>query len=145
MKPKLLLRLASVVMLLHTIGHTMGAITWDEAPNKALANVIQGMKSEYFDFFGRQVSLGMFFQGYGYSMICVLLLIVIILLLCANHIADAMTQKLLPFLVAFLSLFAVIEWIWFFPMPAAMSSVAALLTFLGYFKSRRIAKKESDQ
>ncbi len=140
MKPKLLLRLASLVMLLHTIGHTMGALTWDQAPNTALANVIRGMKSEHFDFFGRQVSLGMFFQGYGYSMICVLLLIVATLWISARNPIDTMTQQLLPYLITFLALFAVIEWIYFFPMPAAMSSVAAVLTFLGWWGSKKAIK-----
>jgi hypothetical protein len=140
MKPKLLLRLASVVMLLHTIGHTIGALTWDKAPNPALATVIQGMKNEHFAFFGRQVTLGMFFQGYGYAQIGVLLLIVVTLLLCANNITDKLTQKLLPYLIAYLLFFAIIEWIYFFPMPATMSSVAAFLTMLGYRGSVKAVK-----
>ncbi len=137
MKPKLLLRIASIIMLLHTLGHTMGALTWDQAPNKPIANVLQGMKSDHFDFFGRQVSLAMFYQGYGYGMIGVLLLIVVVLWLSANNITDIMTQKLLPWLIAFLAFFAIDEWIWFFPMPAIMSSVAAVLVFVGYLGSRR--------
>ena len=36
MKPKILLRIASILMLLHTAGHTMGALTWKEAPNAAV-------------------------------------------------------------------------------------------------------------
>jgi hypothetical protein len=138
MKPKLLLRLAGVVMLMHTIGHTMGALTWDHAPNKPVANVLAGMKAEHFDFFGRQVTIAMFYQGYGYSMIGVLLLISVILWRAGSYVNDKMTQSILPFIGIFLIIFAIIEWIYFFPMPAALSSVAAMLTLMGHNSSRAL-------
>src|ERR1700758_563777 len=130
MNPKLLLRVASVVMMLHTIGHSIGALTWKQAPNAAIAKVVQAIEANYFDFYGRQVSLGMFFQGYGIGMIFVHLLIVVTLWLLSGYPDNVVTQKLLPVLIIFLVCFAVSEWIYFFPMPATMSSVAALVTAL---------------
>ena len=137
MKPKLLLRIASIVMLLHTVGHTLGALTWKQAPNDTIAKVVQGMEQNYFDFLGRQVSLGMLFQGYGVEMIFVLLLLVSILWLLGNFIENLLSQKLLPLLFFFLVCFAACEWIYFFPVPAIMSSIAALLVLIAYLGSKK--------
>ena len=65
MRPKILLRIASVIMLLHMLGHTMGALTWKDAPNAAVKQVIDGMLGNRFDLMGRSVSIGDFFAGYG--------------------------------------------------------------------------------
>lgn len=132
MKNKLLLRIASVVMLLHTIGHSFGAFTWKEAPNSTVAGVIQGMDNTHFDFFGRQVTLGLFFQGYGVEMIAVYLFITLLLWLSGTYLQDKMTRKLLPLLMALLLFFAAAEWVYFFALPAALTTVAALLTIVAY-------------
>lgn len=137
MKPKLLLRIAAGVMLLHTIGHTFGALTWKNAPNKAVADVIQGMESNRFEFLGRQVTVAEFYEGYGIALIFVLLLISITLWLAGGNTGDRLTRRLLPWLSAFLVCFSVTEWIWFFPMPAIMSMVAALLTIGAYWGIRK--------
>jgi hypothetical protein len=139
MKPKLLLRIAAAVMLLHTIGHSMGALTWKQAPNKAIADVIRGMEDNRFDFIGRQVTLADFFQGYGIGNIFVLLLITITLWLLGGNTQDRLTRKLLPFLIVFLVCFSLTEWIYFFPMPSIMSLVAAILSLLAYRRIRQFA------
>ncbi|MEP6612458.1 MAG: hypothetical protein ABJA76_11250 [Mucilaginibacter sp.] len=88
MKPKLLLRIASILMLLHTAGHIMGALTWAEAPNAAVAQVVKGMQTEHFAFMGRQATLGLFFNGYGFINIGVLLLIFALLWLFSGDAAN---------------------------------------------------------
>ena len=65
MKAKLLLRIAAAMMLLHTIGHTMGTLTWKQAPNNAVAQVVSGMQNNHFDFMGRSSSLAGFYEGFG--------------------------------------------------------------------------------
>lgn len=82
---KIALRIAAVLMLLHTAGHTMGALTWKEAPNSRVAAVVSGMETEHFDFMGRSLTLASFFNGYGYSMIGVLLLVSILLWLLSTE------------------------------------------------------------
>jgi hypothetical protein len=124
-------------MLLHTMGHSFGAFTWNQAPNKAVADVIQGMGSNRFPFLGWQVTLAGFYQGYGYSLIFVLLLISITLWLAGGNPTDRMTRRLLTFMVAFLVSFSICEWIWFFPMASILSMLAAILSLLAY---RRIAQ-----
>ncbi|MGF7079373.1 LIC_13387 family protein [Mucilaginibacter sp. UYCu711] len=93
MKAKILLRIGSVIMLLHTLGHTMGALTWKEAPNAAVKQVVDGMLNNRFDFMGRSASIGDFYTGYGYTMIGVLLLIAVLLWLLS-------TQPSLPVILA---------------------------------------------
>lgn len=122
MKAKLLLRIASIIMLLHTIGHTMGALSWKDAPNAAVAQVIAGMQSQHFEFMGRSVSLANFYVGYGISMIFVLLLVSVLLWLLAVNPVKNMLVALGLFLLAF----AVCEYIYFFPMAAAFSLTAAI-------------------
>lgn len=133
MRAKLLLRIAAILMLLHTMGHTIGALTWKDAPNPAVGLVVSGMQSQHFDFMGRSVTLAGFFEGYGFTMIGVLLLVTIFLWLFSSQSTNPLTKSLLPVLAAFLLVMGVIEYIYFFPFVAAFSffgglcSVAALV------------------
>jgi hypothetical protein len=132
MKAKTLLRTGSVIMLLHTLGHTLGALTWKEAPNAAVKQVVDGMLNNRFDFMGRSASIGDFYAGYGYTMIGVLLLIAVLLWLLS-------TQPSLPVILAlglFLLFMGVIEFIYFFPFAAAFSLLAGIATLLAYRKSK---------
>jgi len=131
MKPKIPLRIASGLMLLHTIGHTMGALTWKQAPNARVAAVINGMQTEHFDFMGKSVSLGSFFEGYGFSMIGVLLLLTVLLGLQSA----APDRKMVLPLSLFQLFMAIIEIIYFFPFAAVISLLAGIFTLYAYFKS----------
>ncbi|MES2375968.1 MAG: hypothetical protein V4553_05300 [Bacteroidota bacterium] len=133
MKAKILLRTGSIIMLLHTMGHTVGALTWKEAPNVATKQVVDGMLNNRFDFMGRAVSFGDFYAGYGYTMIGVLLFISVLLWLLS-------AQPSLPVMLALgllLLFMGVIELIYFFPFAAAFSLLAGLVTLLAYWKLRR--------
>ncbi len=131
MKPKLLLRIASGIMLLHTLGHTMGALGWKDAPNAAVKQVIDRMQTTHFDFMGRSSTLANFYAGYGYIMIGVLLFISILLWqLSTNSIRSIVLS--LGILLLFM---AVLEYIYFFPMAAAFSLLAGLATLIAGSKS----------
>jgi hypothetical protein len=124
MKAKILLRIAAIIMLLHTIGHTIGALTWRDAPNAAVKQVIDGMLNNRFNFMGRLASIGDFYTGYGYSMIGMLLLISVLLwLLSANPNGGIILA--LGFFLVFLG---IIEFIYFFPFAAALSLLAGIAT-----------------
>ena len=131
MTAKVLLRIASILMLLHTAGHTMGALTWDQAPNGKVAAVVAGMKAEHFDFGGRSVSLAGFFSGYGFSMIGVLLLVSFVLW----SLAAEPNRRFILLFGLFLMFFGSCELIWFFPFAAAFSLLAGLFTLIAYGKS----------
>jgi hypothetical protein len=131
MNAKLFLRIAAVVMLLHAVGHTMGALSWKKAPNTAVAQVINGMQNQHFDFMGRSASLADFYNGYGISMIFVLLLVSVLLwLLAANPV-----KNMLVTLGLFLLALAVCEYVYFFPFAAAFSLTAAICVWLARLKT----------
>ncbi|MFC0518046.1 hypothetical protein ACFFGT_27780 [Mucilaginibacter angelicae] len=130
MKPKFLLRIAATAMLLHTAGHTLGALTWQQAPNQKIAAVISGMQTEHFEFMGRSVTLAGFFMGYGIIMIFVMLFITTILWLLSDNPIKTITLALALLLLAT----AVSEYIYFFPLPALLSSIAAICTAWAYLK-----------
>ena len=136
MKAKVLLRTASVIMLLHTLGHVIGAITWKDAPNAAVKQVIDGMLSNRFDFIGRSASIGDFYAGYGYSMIGVLLLVSILLWLLSAE----PNRRFILALGLFLLFLAIVEFIYFFPLPAVLSLLAGIATLLAYGRSKLIIK-----
>lgn len=133
MKPKLLLRIAAILMFLHTIGHTFGALSWKNAPNSFVGQVIAGMQKNHFGFMGRSVTLASFYEGYGYMMILVYLLSSILLWLLAADSNNPLSAKLLPVLSVFLLLIAIIEYIYFFPFAAAFSLLAGLCTLFALF------------
>jgi len=131
MKAKVLLRIASVLMLLHTLGHTVGAMTWKNAPNAAVKQVVDGMLGNHFDFGGKSVTIGDFYAGYGYSMIGVLLLVSILLWLLSAE----PNKRFILALGLFLLFLAIVEFIYFFPLPAVLSLLAGAATLIAYGRS----------
>jgi hypothetical protein len=131
---KLALRIAAILMLLHTAGHTMGALTWKNAPNARVAAVVTGMENEHFDFMGRSLTLASFFNGYGFIMIGILLLISILLWL----LSSAPVRSMILLLGLFLVFMAIMEFIYFFAFAAAFSLLAGISTLFAYQKSKAL-------
>jgi hypothetical protein len=131
---KIALRIAAVLMLLHTAGHSMGALTWKNAPNVRVAAVVNGMENEHFDFMGRSLTLASFFNGYGYSMIGVLLLVSVFLWLLSSE----PNKRLIAVLGLFLLFLAIIEFIYFFLFAAVFSLLAGISTLFAYQKSKAL-------
>ncbi|WPU91555.1 hypothetical protein SNE25_19745 [Mucilaginibacter sabulilitoris] len=121
------LRIASILMLLHTFGHIVGAFTWKKAPNPSIQKVVDDMQSNHFAFMGKQVSLGSFFDGFGFTMIGVLLLLTIILWQLPER------KFILP-IGLFLLFMGIIELIYFFPFAAAFSLLAGILTLYAFIQ-----------
>jgi len=131
---KTALRIAAILMLLHTIGHTIGAITWKKAPNLTIQKIVDDMQSNHFIFMGRSVSLGLFFEGYGFIMIGVLLLLTIMLWLQPE-------RKFILTIGLFLLFMGVIELIYFFPFAAAFTLGAAIATLYAFVKGKPLEIK----
>ena len=117
-------------MLLHTIGHCFGALSWKQAPNAKVQQIVDGMQSNHFAFMGRNASIGLFYEGYGISMIFVLIMIAVLLWLLASNYQYAIVAVLAIFLGAL----AITEFIYFFPFAAANTLLAGLLTGITLFK-----------
>ena len=139
MKPKLLLRLASVIILLHALGHTMGVYTWKKPASHVPQELVKQMVDQRFQFMGADRSMAEFYDGFGYASTIALLLIVFLL-----WIISGLTEKnpgvsvkiLLPVLI-FLVLFGLDELIFFFPFATALTIVSALLTLLAIISLKK--------
>lgn len=128
MQHKIFLRIAAAIMLLHTLGHTLGAFTWKNAPTAKVALLIKGMENEHFNFMGRQASLAAFYSGYGIIMIFVLLMVTILLwLLSINPV-----RSILVVLGVFMVALALCEYVYFFPFAAVFSLAAACCVWIAY-------------
>jgi hypothetical protein len=89
------------------------------------------MQNEHFNFMGRSLTLASFFDGYGFTMIGVLLLLAILLWLLSTD----PNRKMLVALGLFLLFMGTCELIWFFPFAAAFSLLAGILTLIAYKRS----------
>ena len=122
MKHKTWLRIAAVLMLLHTIGHTLGTLSWKDAPNAAVAATINAMQTNQFLFMGVKVSIAGFYVGYGITLVFVLLMISIMLW----HLAANYQPFMVAVLTVFLLIMATTEVIYFFPLAAALSGLSGI-------------------
>ena len=130
MRPKLLLRIAAVIMLLHALGHTMGVITWKKPESHVPPDLVKQMVEQRFIFMGSDRSIADFYDGFGYASTIALLLIVFLLwhvsgLTQANA---GIARKILIPVLLFLIFLAIDELIFFFPFAASFTLVSAALT-----------------
>ncbi len=60
MKPKILLGVAAILMLLHAIGHTVGVHSWKNPVDPKHEAVISAMVNDSYLFMGKLGSMGKF-------------------------------------------------------------------------------------
>jgi hypothetical protein len=136
---KLLLRIAAIIMLLHSIGHTVGFSNWQNPNGKVPADVVQKMQDTHFLVQGKDTTMAASFSGNGYMVSIFLLLIVSILWRFSNRTGkDAFNILLLTGLA--IALLVVVEFLFFFPMVAMLSFTAATLVFISILKINKIAQ-----
>lgn len=129
MSSKLLIRIAAALMLLHTIGHCMGVFG---KLDPSTVPVMNAMKSQSFPFMGRSCTLADFYNGYGFTMIFVLVLVSALLWILSAEAQKSKAAVLqLRLIAGFILVMAVIEYIYFFPFAAGISLLASILTSVG--------------
>jgi hypothetical protein len=130
---KLLLRISAIIMLLHSIGHTVGFSNWQSPNGKVPVEVVRTMQDTHFLVRGKDTTMAASFSGSGYMVSIFLLLLVSILWTISNRTGkDASTIALLTGIA--LALLVVVEFLFFFPMVAMLSLTAATLVFISLFK-----------
>ena len=140
MKPKLLLRIASLLMLFHAMGHTMGVYGWKDPVNPQHEAVIQGMVNDSYLFMGKLGGMGKFYEGFGYACTIAMLLIVAILWL-ASDVTEAtasLVRKILIVMTVILLAWGIDEMIFFFPFAASFTFLSALLTIVAILNLKKI-------
>jgi len=130
MRPKLLLRIAAVLMLLHAVGHTLGTLNSSEPPNHRVGLVIKGMETEHFSFMGRTTTLAQTFNGYGIILIFVLLLNSMQLWL----LAATPNKTMVLTLAVYLLITSCFEYIYFFPFATLFTMLAGITSLFAYYK-----------
>jgi hypothetical protein len=135
MKPKLFLRIASVLIFVHAIGHSFGHLGWKKAHDPVQQEVISQMTEHKFAFMGKTRSMGEYFDGYGYACSLALFLIGTILwIVSADN--SASSKKIILAVSICLAGWGTDELVWFCPAAAIMTLIAALLSLLAFFNMR---------
>ena len=136
MTTTLLLRIASVISLVFTAGHSLGGLKkWSPMGDN---DVLRTMTAVYFDTRGAHRSYLDFFMGFGWS-ISVAMLLQTLLLWQMASLARTDVAHVRPMIAVFaLATFAtgIIAWRFIFPMPALFSSVLTITLVAAYVVAR---------
>jgi hypothetical protein len=132
MTTTLLLRIASVISLVFTAGHTFGGLRkWSPMGEN---EVLKAMTEVRFDTMGANRSYLDFFMGFGWS-ISVLMLLQTVLLWQLASLARADPARVRPMIAAFglaTLVSGVIAWRFIFPIPALFSSALLIVLLAAY-------------
>ncbi len=133
----LLLRIAAIISLLFTAGHTMGGLKkWSPMGENA---VLKAMTDVRFDTMGANRSYFDFFMGFGWSLSVAMLLQSILLWQMAT-LARTDAASVRPMIAVFaLAQLAsgIIAWRFIFPVPALFSAVLLVVLVAAFVVARR--------
>jgi len=131
-----LLRIASVISLAFTAGHSLGGLQkWSPMGEN---EVLKAMTAVHFDTMGARRSYLDFFMGFGWS-ISVAMLLQTVLLWQLASLAHPNPAQVRPMIAVFaLAPLAggVIAWHFIFPIPALFSGALATVLAAAYFVAR---------
>jgi hypothetical protein len=132
----LLLRIASIISLLFTAGHTLGGLKkWSPMGNN---EVLEAMTTVHFKTMGASRSYLDFFMGFGWS-ISVAMLMQTVLLWQMASLARVNTAGVRPMIavIALATLVSgLIAWRFIFPVPALFSGVLLAVLATAYVVAR---------
>ena len=135
-----LLRVASVLTLLHCIGHTIGGVfSVDAPPGTKEGAVVSTMKSNQFDVMGATRSFWDFFIGYGLTISVSELLQAVVFWQLAG-LAKADPLRMRPIIAVFLLAnlgFAILAWRYFFLPPLLGDLLIAIALALAWVRAGR--------
>ncbi|HTD39792.1 MAG TPA: hypothetical protein VK671_04170 [Mucilaginibacter sp.] len=131
MKPKLLLRIAAILILIHGVLHTMGFSQWKQDPDPARHEVIKQMTGQKLPFMGTSRNMGEYYDGFGYSCSIALILIALLLWIVSGELSSnpSLAKKVILVISFSLLVWATDELIYFFPFAAGLTLVASVCGF----------------
>lgn len=137
MTTTLLLRIASVISLLFTAGHTLGGLKkWSPMGEN---EVLKAMTTVRFEAMGVNRSYLDFFMGFGWS-ISVAMLLQTVLLWQMASLAKTDAARVRPMIATFALatlVSGVIAWRFIFPVPALFSAVLLIVLVAAYVIAQR--------
>ena len=133
MKPKLLLRIAAILIFIHAVLHTIGFSGWKNDP--ARREVIQQMTGQKLPFMGASRSMGEYYDGFGYASTIALLLIAFTLWVTSGELTSntSLAKKVIMILALGLLSWGADELIYFFPFAAGITLLACVCSFWSLF------------
>ncbi len=129
MTTKVLLRIAAVLLVIHTLGHLMGHLGWDKPEDKKMQAVVDAMHSYSAAFMGAHKSMADYYNGYSlmmFGLFGMTISLLWILSIDAEKQMNIVRRLLYPVAIAYL-FFGAIEFGYFFPFAGAISSLVGLL------------------
>lgn len=140
MKPKFLLSIASVIIVLHAVGHSFGMAGWTEAETDEQKMVVHAMSDHRFSFMGAVHSFADSFNGFGWIGEVSLLLVAYLLWFTGSIGVPQpqISRKLSAALFISLLLQSVMEFKYFFPAAYIMTFIAALLTGISFLLTKKV-------
>jgi hypothetical protein len=140
MKPKLLLRIAAVAILIHILGHMMGHSKWKEPADPVRQEVVRQMLENKAPFMGSVRSMGDYYEGYSLCITATLIMMMLIAWSLSGTASEnpAVTSKALLPLSLCLIAFSVVEFIYFFAFAASISLVAGVLVGAASLQLRKM-------
>jgi hypothetical protein len=132
MKPKILLRIAAILILIHGVLHTTGFGQWKSDPDPAKHEVIKQMTGQKFPFMGTSRNMGNYYDGFGYCGSIALILIAVLLWIVSGELSSnpSLAKKVILVLSFALLLWAIDETIYFFPFAVGLSLVSSICGFV---------------
>lgn len=138
MKSKILLRIASLLILVHLLGHSLGHLSWDKPKDPKMKEVVDIMKGYSTQFMGATKSMANYYEGYSLIMFFVFAMTILILWSVSSFVdthKDVAVKILYPIAITYLA-FGVIEYFYFFVFAASISFLAGVFVFLGINSAR---------
>ena len=137
MTTTVLLRIASIVSLLFTAGHSLGGLNkWSPMGEN---DVLKAMTNMRFQTMGANRSYLDFFMGFGWS-ISVFMLLQTVLLWQLASLAGSDPVRVRPIIAVFALatiVSCVIAWRFIFPVPALFASVLVIVLIAAYLRAHR--------
>jgi hypothetical protein len=136
MKPTILLKISSVIMILHDFGHLFGFLGWSKGTTSEEEYVIHAMTDHRFPVIGVMRSFADLYNGFGNIATVSILLMAVLLWMTGSFAAQfpTVSKKLAGVLFIGLFLQSMLEFIYFFPAAALMTLLAALLTGVSFLR-----------
>jgi hypothetical protein len=132
MTSNILLKIASLIIFLHAMGHTMGIYTWQSAKSAVPKDLIQQMQAGNFMFGKTPANMADFYTGMGYAA-TIALLFVAYLLWISPKLSVESANYVVYGIIVFLIILGILELRYFFPMAAIFSFLAAAIALIAQY------------
>jgi hypothetical protein len=139
MKPKILLRIAAILIFIHAVLHTIGFSSWKRDPDPAKHQLIQLMTGQKSPFMGVMRNVGEYYDGFGYATSIALVLFAFLLWVTSGELlSNVSLAKKVTLILAFALLFwGADELIYFFPFAVSITWLSCLCSFWAFFGLRQ--------